>query len=98
MNAGREAHPPVNSPPPALPELRLTRLDDYPQIERLESSHNLLPSSADDWRGFLCDHPYRRRIGDDWPIGWVLEDHAGRIVGSIVNIPSVFRFRGRELI
>jgi hypothetical protein len=37
-------------------------------------------------------------FGDDWPIGWVLEDEAGVIVGSMENIPSLYTFRGRELI
>jgi hypothetical protein len=80
------------------PQLRPTRLEDYPQVQRLESAylHDTLPPT--DWRGLFLDNPLWPRLGDRWPLGWVLEDAAGRIVGSFTNIPSLYRFRGRELI
>jgi hypothetical protein len=31
-------------------------------------------------------------------IAWVLEDRDGRVVGALLNIPTLYHFRGRELI
>jgi hypothetical protein len=85
-------------PPRALPQLRPMRPDDYPQIRQLESSHGLLTLSPEDWRGIILDNPLRRRLGDNWPIGWVLEDDQRRIVGSMASVVSLYHRRGRELI
>ena len=82
----------------ALPLLRPARFEDYPQIERLESSHGLPTLRADDWRGLWLDNPLSRRPGDKWPIGWVLEDADGTVVGSLGNIPSLYTYQDRELI
>jgi hypothetical protein len=38
------------------------------------------------------------QVKDRWPIGWVLEADGGRLVGSIANIPSLYTFRGRDLL
>jgi hypothetical protein len=45
------------------------------------------------WRG----NPVYEACAGQWPIGWVLEAENGEIVGSIGNLPLVYRFRGREL-
>ena len=37
------------------------------------------------------------RLRQDWPIGWVLED-ATRRRGQPVNVPSLYHFRGRDLL
>ena len=81
-----------------IPLLRPARFEDYPQIERLESSHGLLTLRADDWRGLWLNNPLWRRLGDKWPIGWVLEDATGTVVGSLTNIPSLYTYLDRELI
>ncbi len=83
---------------PAVPNLRVARFDDYPQIQRLESSHGLLTLSPRDWQSVWADNPLRDRLGEDWPIGWVLEDAQCRIVGSLANIPSLFTLNGQELV
>jgi hypothetical protein len=83
---------------PPLPTLRTTRVEDYPQIQKLESAHGLLTLSQQDWRGLWLDNPLWKRLGERWPIGWVLEDSAGRIVGSLANIPTLYTLGGRELI
>src|SRR4051794_17149748 len=84
----------IHSPP----ELRTARFEDYPQIERLESSHDLGTPPLDDWRGFWLENPLWTRLQNNWPIGWVLEDAAGKIVGSLLNVPSLYKFQGRDLI
>jgi hypothetical protein len=53
---------------------------------------------AEEWPRLWLDSPLWSRLGRDWPIGWVLEDGGGRVVGSMTNVPSLYRFRGRELV
>jgi hypothetical protein len=86
---------PTRLPPPRL---RPARFEDYPHIQRLEGTHLQDTLPADDWRGLFLDNPLWPRLGDRWPIGWVLEDGAGQVVGSLTNVPSLYHFRGRELL
>lgn len=80
------------------PRLRPARFEDYPQIQQLESSHlaDSLPTS--DWHSLFLDNPLWPRLGGQWPIGWVLENDSGIVVGSLTNFPSLYRFHGKELI
>jgi len=80
------------------PTLRAARLEDYPQIQQLESSHGLLTLEERDWRAMWVDNPLRPRLGKNFPIGWVLEDPDRRIVGSLANIPTLYTYQGRDLI
>jgi hypothetical protein len=82
----------------ALPRMRLARFDDYSRIQRLEASNGLLSLEEREWRGLWLDNPLRQRLGGGWPIGWVLEDETGTMVGSLANLPTLFTFGGRELI
>ena len=81
-----------------MPNLRAAQFEDYPHIEQLERDHGLLTLSERDWRAIWEEHPFGAMLGNNWPIGWVLEDEAGAVVGSMANIPSLYTFRGRELI
>jgi hypothetical protein len=90
-----------DSPAPAQldpPEMRPARFEDYSQITRLEASHEMFTRSEQDWRAMWESNPLWPRLKDNWPIGWVLEDSAGKIVGSIVNVPVAYQFRGRDLL
>lgn len=98
MSIEAQTRPVEKSPQLPPPNLRLATLDDYEQIRRLEASYGMQTRSVDDWRALWLKNPLWPRVGRDWPIGWVLEDMAGRVVGSVVSIPSLYRFRGRELI
>ncbi len=92
----RAATPGVSSSSP--PQLREARFADYPQIYRLESTFfddSLPPAER---RSLFVDNPLWPRLRDTWPIGWVLEDSDGQIVGSVNNIPSSYRFAEDELI
>ncbi len=88
------------SPPRATrrPAPRATRLEDYGQIQQLEASHGLRTLEERDWRAMWLDNPLRRRLGDHYPFGWVLEDAGRRIVGSLANIPTLYTCQGRDLI
>lgn len=82
----------------APPELRVATLDDYERIARHEEANGMVSMPRDDWRRLWLDNPLWPRLGHDWPVGWLLEDAEGRLVGSMLNIPSLYTFRGRELI
>ncbi len=88
-------HPPSD---PSKVQLRPTRLEDYTELQRLESSHGLLTLNENDWRAIWLDNPLRKRLGENWPFGWVLEEAGGRIVGQLTNIPTLYTMGGRELI
>jgi hypothetical protein len=98
MKADIPTSPAATALPPAPPQLRPALFEDYPRIREMESSylHATLPEQ--DWRGLFLDNPLWPRLSREWPLGWVLEDPAGRVVGSLTNIPSLYQFRGAELI
>jgi hypothetical protein len=80
------------------PRLRVTRLDDYEKIRQLALAHSLDFPSAYDWRSLWLENPLVQRTEKDWPIGWVLETTSGEIVGNFGIVPSVYTFRGRNLV
>ncbi len=90
--------PETSQPTKSPPMLRHARFEDYPRIAQLESSNGLESQPESDWRGIWLDNPLWPRLSSRWPIGWVLEDTAANIVGSIMNVPSLYTFQGRELI
>ena len=81
-----------------VPELRPAVFDDYAQIEKLESTHDLLTLSATDWRALYTENPVNRLLSQDRAIGWVLVDSKQRIVGSLANIIQRYMYRGTDLI
>ena len=82
----------------APPQLRVARLEDWEQIHRLEKAHFPAAHGFDDWSRLWLENPLWPRLGDRWPMGWLLEDRDGRVVGSLLNIPTLCHFQGRELI
>lgn len=79
------------------PRLRPARFDDYPAIAALQEANGLVPKPREEWEHSwtanpaMCDVP-------GWTMGWVQEDEAGRIVGSIGSIPFTYYLRGRKYI
>lgn len=80
------------------PRLRPARLEDYDAIARLEAAHALKAQSIDDWRNMWLANPLWPRVEKDWTVGWVFESASGEIVGSVVNIPSLYKFRGQDVV
>ena len=72
----------------AAPTLRLASLDDGARIADLEASQKLGSMPADDWRNLWLNNPLWPRLRHEWPVGWLLEDAGGRLVGSLVNVPA----------
>jgi len=77
--------------------LREASLDDYEQIVSVEKQSALGTRSREDWRHFWLDNPEYRRHAH-WPIGWVLENREGCVVGSICNIPLAYEYQGRRVV
>ena len=80
------------------PQAREASFADYERIAVLETRNRLLAKSAEEWKHLWLDNPAYRVVGGRLPIGWVLEDQDGEIVGSFGNIPLLFEFRGQPLI
>jgi len=103
MNRYREAN--VAAPPKVLrtkprygPKLREARFEDYDQIAGLESRFGLTAKPYGEWVHLWQGNPLYRELKPDWPIGWVLEDEDGKIVGSMGNIPSLYELDGRRIL
>jgi hypothetical protein len=79
------------------PKIREAQFEDYEQIAALEASTGLATKPFDEWRHLWLDNPVYRAL-PHWPIGWVLEDEAGRVVGNVNNIPLWYEFRGARLL
>lgn len=80
------------------PHLRLATLDDYDSIVRLEFAHGLLSLTRTDWTHLVTGNPVTRSMPNRWPIGWVLEQGDGRVVGALHNLITGFIFHGQSLI
>lgn len=81
-----------------MPELREAGLDDYAAIMAIESAQDLTSRSFEDWSRLWLKNPVYKRLNGDWPIGWVLENEQGRIVGSIGNVPALYELAGTEIL
>lgn len=77
--------------------MRQASFSDYEAIALLETAVGLTPPSRERWLHLWQDNPAYVAI-PDWPIGWVLEDHDGRIVGCIGNIPAEYHLGGRKYV
>jgi hypothetical protein len=88
----------LSATPLSAPQLRRARFEDYPQIQRLEAAHLAAVLPADEWAPLWRDSPLWPRLSADWQIGWVLEDTDRQVVASLTSVPSLYRFRGQELV
>jgi len=91
----------VNVPSPALdagirvkrPLLRVASFDDYDQIAAVERANGLSVKPREQWLRLWQNNPAFQHV-PDWPIGWVLEDENRQIVGSLENVPCLYRLGG----
>ena len=86
----------TGTPSPA--KFREAVFADHAQIAHLESRYGLAPKSYEAWSHLWLANPLYRTFRQDWPIGWVLEDDDGRIVGSMGNIPLAYEFEGQPML
>ncbi len=77
-------------------KLRETSFADHEQLARLTLRHGVNSKSFDEWQHVWANNPeYRRQ--PKWPMGWVLEDAHGNVVGTVGNVPLAYEFQGRRL-
>ena len=79
------------------PRLRVASFDDYEQIAAVTVANGLSAKSREQWLRLWLGNPAYEQLSH-WPIGWVLEDTSGRIVGSLENVPSLYCFEGRTYV
>ena len=77
--------------------IRQAHFEDYDQIAALEARHGLTVKPRDQWHGLWLDNPAYLEL-ESWPIGWVIEDGNGQIVGSLGNVPTFFYFAGKRYV
>jgi len=80
------------------PKLREAHFEDYDQIAGLESRFGLTAKPYEEWVHLWQGNPLYRKLEAHWPIGWVLEDEDGKIVGSMGNIPFLYELNGRRIL
>jgi hypothetical protein len=80
------------------PFIRVARFDDYAAIAAITRAHAMPMRNEREWREMWTGYPCWARLAERWTIGWVLDDGRGRIVGFILSVPSLYRFRGRDLL
>jgi hypothetical protein len=74
--------------------LRTACFDDYEQIAAVQEANGLATKSREQWLHAWQPNPAWQQLRD-WPIGWVIEDAGGRIVGSLDNVPCLYSLQGR---
>ena len=79
-------------------KLRVARFQDYAAIAALEESNGLKSKAFAEWCGLWAGNPIYEELGPEWPIGWVLEDSEGRVVGCLCNLPLPYVFRGKKIL
>jgi hypothetical protein len=90
-SASGETRPAVR---PERPRVRVATFDDYVDIAAVETANGLAAKTQEEWRHLWTNNPVYQRLRD-WPIGWVLEDREGHVVGSIGNVPLEYHLDGR---
>lgn len=88
--------PPAGSPK-KHPMLREACFDDYDQITAVQTANQLTVKPRREWLHLWQNNPAYQALSD-WPIGWVLEDQDGRLVGSLENVPCLYRLNGRTIV
>jgi hypothetical protein len=78
-------------------KVREACFQDYEQIMALQGRYGLTVRGYEDWSRLWLGNPLYGRLKSRWPIGWVLEDPTGRIVGSIGNMPLPYEWDGEKI-
>ena len=79
------------------PFIRLARFGDYDEIAALEARHGLTVKSQVQWLDLWLSNPAYLHL-NEWPIGWVVENEQGRIVGTLGNVPTLGYLAGRKYV
>lgn len=78
-------------------QIRLAALADYAEITAMCARNGLGIKPREEWEHLWTGNPVYQKF-PGWPIGWVVENAAGGIVGFLGNIPVSYAFQGRPII
>jgi len=91
-----------------MPQIREATYNDYAGLKKLWIRNGLHHDegynyeSNDDapgykkWIDSFDTNPVIKKGDVEWPIGWVLVDNDNNIVGSFMNIPNEYSFKGKR--
>jgi hypothetical protein len=79
-----------------MTRLRCATVDDLPAILDVSVRNGLSAFDPDCRRRWWLEHPFRNEL-EGVPMGWVLENESGRIVGTLTNVPMLYELAGRPL-
>jgi hypothetical protein len=81
-----------------MARVREARFEDYGGIAALEERYGLFTTPEADWRRRWQDNPAIQGESEPWPIGWVIETEAEKIVGFFGNIPMAYEIDGERVL
>lgn len=76
---------------------RQARFEDHAQITDLQARYGMDTETYDAWIHVWADNPAYQDF-PNWPIGWILENEGGQVVGYIGNLPRRYEFGGRKML
>ncbi len=79
-----------------MTRVRCANVDDLPAILDVSVRNGLTAFDPDLRRRWWLSHPFRSEL-EQVPMGWVLENESGRIVGTMTNVPMLYELEGRPL-
>ncbi|MBZ5570818.1 MAG: hypothetical protein LAO09_02935 [Acidobacteriia bacterium] len=86
---------PVKTGPPEA-KVRDARFEDYEQIAALQERNGLASKPREEWEHLWTHNPEYRKV-PNLPIGFVIEDAKGEVVGYTALIQLSYQFEGREV-
>jgi hypothetical protein len=91
-----------SGPPVSIEAARLTvklrpmTYADYAGVSDVLRRNDMSQRPFEEWKAIWQAAPFRARF-EDVPIGWVLENAGGEIVGTLSNLHSEYRYDGQTL-
>lgn len=77
---------------------REAQFGDFEAIAALRQRSGLSIDSPENWQRLWRDNPALARAGANFPIGWVQETDAGKLVGYLGSIPLLYQFGEQTLL
>src|SRR5438132_14391809 len=70
---------------------------DYEAIVSLMRQNGMETLDYDDWKHLWTNNPELKRLQCHWPMGWVLENPTGEVVGFGGNVPVGYEFNRHRI-
>lgn len=75
--------------------VREATLSDFSAISEVVRRNGLTSTSYDQWARLWNDNPFRSEL--PVPVGWLLENNAKEIVGTLTNIGRMYTYNGERV-